>query len=286
MTKNSKISSNHHGIALVLSVLVLANLMMITLIVADVILIIGRISQAIGESEAAYYAAESAVEKAVYEVEQPPYDISDWGTSAEDPAAGQLTNSRVTWQSYIQPVYIIPVICVDDKNIVTTYNSLTDVENPNTKSCVYPEVLGQNISKQNPLKIKLRPEKSFELDFNITVPNSGGFIFYPKGIDFSWDKAASGYLIILDSNGQSFDNTADTPRHVSKSFADDQVSSPNMRARFFNGSTEEEVIYTIAPHDTPPSVFLPVGIEIVAKGYYNGQKERIIVLNKKLWKIY
>lgn len=284
MIKHSKIFSAHEGIALVLSVLILANLMMIALIVSDVILRIGKTSSAIGESETAYFAAESAIEEAVYKIEK-EYDASDLGTESAL-STGKLTNPKITWQRYIRPVTTTPIVCVDSNGITTTYTTLASISEPDTKSCIYPEsCISDNcvpltLTKSNPLHIKLRGSKSFELDYNIEVPAELGF--YPSGVDLNWDNRTPGSLIIFDSLGQVVTPTSELPSKESIYIVD---NAPNFRIRFVNDSSLPAT-YTIYPHEASWWKVLPVGIEIVAKGYYNGQKERIIVLNKKFWKIY
>ncbi len=55
--------NNQQGIALILAVLILANLFIIAFIVSDIVIRIGKSSHQIGYSEIAYLAAETAVEK-------------------------------------------------------------------------------------------------------------------------------------------------------------------------------------------------------------------------------
>jgi len=275
-----RIFSQPKGIALVLSVLILANLMMITLIVADVILRIGKTSRAIGESESAYYAAESAVERAVYDLEK-NHDGSELGTEVY-PAMGTLSNPKVTWRRYLKPILTTPVVCIGDDNIYHVYTSVSDVTASGKgaeKSCVYTNDPG-SITKSNPLRIKLRPNKSFELNFSIAAPV--GLDFYPSSIDLNWDKSTPGKLVILDSSGQTVIDTSPSP---SQYHTGTLTNSPNWRARFINYGPDDAT-YTVGPHDNPPATSLPSTIEIVGKGYYNGQKERIIILDKRLWKIY
>ncbi|HOZ36722.1 MAG TPA: hypothetical protein PLR18_02740 [bacterium] len=275
------ISRQSQGIALVLSVLILANLMMITLIVADVILRIGKTSREIGESESAYYAAEAAVEKAVYALEK-NHDGTTLGTEIY-PSMGTLSTTEITWRRYLKPIFTTPIICIGDDHIYHVYDSLADISasgKGENKSCVYTDDPGI-ITESNPLRVKLRPGKSFELDFSIAVPS--GLEFYPSSIYLNWDKSTPGSLVILDSSGQTVIDTSPSP---SQPQTDTLTNSPNWRARFINNATSTDATYVIGPHDNPPATSLPSAVEIVGKGYYNGQKERIIVLDKRLWKIY
>lgn len=266
-----------------LSVLILTNLLMITFIVTDVILRIGKTSREIGESEAAYFAAETAIEQAVYKIEK-EYDGSQLGTAAS-PSVGFLNDFKATWQRYLSPINTTPIICVDDNNVSYIYSTVADVSDPlkgGNKSCLYTATTGV-ITKENPLKVKLRGSKSFEINFNVSAPAS--LSFYPPSIDVDWPDNTLGRVVILSATGQESIDT-NTSLSIKKIPSSGQFgSTPNYRIRILNNSFSD-VTYDIGPHDSSPGHIMPVGIEIVSKGYFNNQKERIIIVDKKSWKIY
>ncbi len=278
-----KIHERQEGIALVLSVLILANLLMITFIVTDVILRIGKTSHEIGESEAAYFAAETAIEEAVYKIEK-ERDGSALGTAAA-PSAGFLNNFKATWQRYLSAINTTPVICIDDNNISYTYGSVADVTDPlkgGSKSCLYTATAGA-ITKSNPLKVKLRGTKSFEINFNVSVPAS--LSFYPPSIDIDWPNSIPGRVVVLSAAGQESVDTTTSPSILKIPSSGQFGATPNYRVRVLNNGFSD-VTYDIGPHDSGAGIIMPVGIEIVGKGYFNNQKERIIVVDRKSWKIY
>ncbi|OGG92197.1 hypothetical protein A3H03_02610 [Candidatus Kuenenbacteria bacterium RIFCSPLOWO2_12_FULL_42_13] len=279
----SQISKRQEGIALVLSVLVLSNLLMITFIVTDVILRIGKTSREIGESEAAYFAAETAIEQAVYKIEK-ERDGSEIGT-AVPPDIGFLNDFKATWRRYLSPINTTPIICVDDNNVSYIYTTVADVSDPlkgGNKSCLYTATAG-NITKGNPLKVKLRGTKSFEINFNVAVPAS--LNFYPPSIDIDWPNNTPGRIVILSATGQEVIDTMDSPSQKKIPSSGQFGNTPNYRIRVLNNGFSD-VTYDIGPHNSSPGNIMPVGIEIVGKGYFNNQKERIIVVDKKSWKIY
>ncbi|NMC51607.1 hypothetical protein GYA54_02680 [Candidatus Kuenenbacteria bacterium] len=297
----NKLLSNQGGIALVLTVLILANLLMITFIVADVILRIGKTSRAIGESESAYFAAESAMEKAIYKIEK-ERDGSELGTEGT-PASGFLDNNIISWKSYLKPIKKLgSVICFDNSNItsVFTYGSVADVTDSSkggNKNCIYTETLNSDIVKNNPLKVRLQPGRSFEIDFGVSVPT--GLVFYPDSIDIDWPAQKEGRIIVLHKNeGGGVEQDAPIyTKHIPSDpgtlpasshrnldiISGSQFLAP--RIRIINDETNNAVIYELNP-SIAGDIFMPIGIEVTAKGYYNNQKERIIISDRKNWKIY
>ncbi len=273
------------GIALVLSVLILANLMMIALVVSDVILRIGKSSQGISQSEIAYFAAETAIEKAIYQIEKNK-DASIL------PATGNLLNVNANWQLAIQSINTIAPTCFNNQNEISFPADPKSGPALNL-SCVYAEdsvsgLVNQNlIEKSNPFKVRLKPGKSFELGLNIAVPdNSGpsGSDFYPKAITIEWPAAADGHVIILTADNQMVDDTQMMTSTGKIPSSGQMDNSPDYRFRISNNSASD-VIYTIAPNNA--SELLPVGISVTAKGYYDvDKKERIIIVERRSWEIY
>lgn len=271
--------NNQSGIALVLSVLILANLLMITLVVTDVIFRIGKSSREISESEVAYFAAETATERAVYEIEN-NQNASSLGT-VDSPSQGSLDYTSGNWQRYIEPVYQILVTCIDNNQ------QLSHPADPNTetdKSCLYAKDLSQNnLTKANPLKLRLKPGKSFEFNLNISVPSD--INFYPSAVTIDWDSVFPGRVIILSADGQQIIDT-NTTTGTGKIPSSGQLgSSPDYRIRITNNGTSD-VIFTIAPNAASDN--LAVGITVTSKGYYDviDSKERIVAMEKKNWEIY
>jgi hypothetical protein len=262
-------TKNENGIALILAVLILTNLLMITLVVNDVVMRIGKSSQSIGESEVAYLAAESGIEKAIYQIEK-NHDASLLGTISA-PSTGDLPSSDGHWILSVAPVYTLPITCVDANGVISYPSTVLS-----DQSCL--SVTGP-ISKQNPLTITLQSGKSFELDLNLSVPSSLGF--YPNHLDLDWPNNTAGQLIILGDDVQ--EDPVDTA--VAHGY---RVSIPNCRIRLINSNAvgAPPVAYTIKPHDA--SEPLSIGITITSKGYYktDQEKERIIVVERRNWQIY
>ncbi|OGG86673.1 hypothetical protein A3B87_02480 [Candidatus Kuenenbacteria bacterium RIFCSPHIGHO2_02_FULL_39_13] len=261
------------GIALVLSVLILANLMMIALVVSDVILRIGKSSQGISQSEIAYFAAETAIEKAIYQIE-------NFHNASNLPADGNLSNTLGSWTRYVAGIYTTPITCFDDQQKISFP---ADQATETDKSCVYAANSSQEVIKKNtnPLKVRLKPGKSFELSLNISTPAS--LAFYPGAVTIDWP-AHSGKVIILSSDRQEVIDTSTTTGSGKIPDSGQLGNSPNYRIRLTNNSAAD-VIYTIAPQTA--NVSLPIGITITSQGYYDvNKKERIIIVERKNWEIY
>lgn len=294
---------NNSGIALVLAIIILANLMMITLIVTDVILRIGKSSQQIGEGEVAYYAAETATEEAMYQIEKNK-TVVDLGGLYE-PSEGSLSSSNGWWQRYIQGVYETPVICIDDQQKLT-YTE-TDGKTPaqigtivagevlSGKSCIYSPSSGF-INHQNVLIAILKPNKSFELNMDITAEEDSVDYYYPDYIDITWREFypprrndPDGKVIVLTSSGQlpTYDthvvNTVRAPASGSLGY------DPQTVVRIIN-ENDDYVVYEFKPNGATDN--LPVGIKITTTGYYGNysqlekKKERIIETERRNWQIY
>ncbi len=293
------------GIALILTIIILTNLLMITLIVSDVILRIGKSSQQISESEVAYYAAESSVEEAMYKIVKEK-DASSLGTSAS-PTTGNLEEVDANWERYVEPVYETLVTCVDDDNKITYYQVSSFGELAaaigsqiftNSISCIYAFSFSEHLIRQdNQLVALLAPGKSFELDLDITVSDVN---YYPEYLKVNWSKPTipgkqagdsifDGQLIILNGNQQESHSTL-TPSGsgvtvpASGSFG----TSPDYRLRAINNDSSDYVIFQFNPYGGENNKYLPVAIKVKAKGYYSStkKKERKVEAEKRNWQIY
>jgi len=272
------IRQNNQGIALVLSVLILVNLLAITLIVTDVILRVGKTSQRVGDSEIAYFAAETGIESAIYQIES-NQNAATLGTT-DSLSLGTLTDVNGSWQRYVEPVYSIRATCIDDNQHVSFP---TDPDLEIDKSCVYAQDKSQNeINKSNPLTVRLRPGKSFELDFNISTPTD--LDFYPTAVNINWASAHTGQIIILDESGQSAVDTSSVTGTGRIPSSGQFGDAPTYRLRIMNKSAAN-MTYVIEPQASNDP--LPVGISVTSAGYYQtDQKERIVVAERRNWEIY
>lgn len=290
--------SNQAGIALILAVLILANLFIITVIVADVILRVGRSSQQIGESEIAYFAAESAIEEATYQIEKNK-TAALLGT-IDTPTIHELdVVSDGYAELYVEPVYSTPVTCVNTSQEVNYYEvgALADLVTAlaadfNDNSCIYSDNFNEDpLTDSNYLVALIRPGGSFELDFNIVVPSSLAN-FYPGKLDLDWFAYGSGFpspagsVVILNDEGQNMlDTVADSGGTVKIPENSNFGTDPSFRIRVINNSGTH-VRYTFTPRANES---LPIGILVTAKGYYGSganQKERVIVIERRNWQIY
>ncbi len=304
--KKQKQFNNQQGIALILSIIVLTNLLMITLIVTDVILRIGRSSQQISESEQAYYAAESGIERGLYQIEK-NNDASSLGT-IETKATGSLDQVDANWETYVAALYSTPVTCVNHNNKITYYqvssfNDFLSKIGPevaaNSISCLYAEDFSSDIiiRYDNALVVLLEPGKSFELDLNINVADSN---FYPNQLNLKWEKpnipskqtqsdTVNGKIIVLNGSEQSITDTNNANASGITLPATGQFgSNPEYRIRIINNEVNDYGLYIFTPNGGTNNKYLPIGIELTSTGYYTTakKKERIVQVERKNWQIY
>ena len=282
----NQLKNDQQGIALVLTILVLANLLMITFAVTDVILRIGKTSQQISESEVAYFAAESAIEKSIYQIEQNK-DASTLGVVG-DPNIADLIYTQGNWESYTQPVYDTLPVCVDDQQKITfpyiedPQDTRDDLFLLSGQNCIFPlNGLGQ-IDNANYLVIMLRAGKSFELDLDIAMPL--GSNFYPHDITIEWEMPnPAGSVIVLTGTTQDKTDTS-LAANVVISPVGGFGDTPDYRLRIINNESQE-VFYHIKPNIGD---YLPIGTLITSKGYFSddNKKERIIQAQRRNWSIY
>lgn len=289
----SSIKENKKGIALVLSVLILSNLLMITLVVSDVILRISRASREIRDSEIAYLAAESAVEKAVYSIEK-GHDATGLGI-ASAPTTGSLGSTSGSWRRYIAPIFTLDLTCfnsISHESIFPVASSLSGLSSvlgssfPST-SCLFARNFdGGPLTSTDWLTVMLAPGDSFELEYTLNVPSN--IDYYPNHMDIDWtsypggSSRPAGLIISLTGAGQTSDDTG-TMGTLAVSATGNFGTNPNHKIRIINNHTEH-VLYNFKPRG---SAKLPVGISVTAKGYYGtDQKERIIVSERRHWEIY
>jgi len=271
-------SANQNGLALILVVLVLANLFIITLIVTDIVLRIGRSSYQIGQSEVAYLAAETAIEETIYAIEA-TRSTNSLGT-IDYPASNDLTYSdgteNATWSRYVSTATSTLITCVSSSQIFSYPTNPNSGEASNS-SCIYAEdkytnqVNTGSITNSNPLKIRLKPAASFQLDLDFLG------VSYPSQINVDCDSPSrpDGEIVILRAGGQIIYDTSSTCGF--------NISlSNNERVKITNNSSADAT-YTITPSVERA---LSVSLVITAKGYFQDKQERIIEVERRNWQIY
>ncbi len=293
------------GMALILTVIILTNLLMITLIMSDVVLRIGRSSQQISESEIAYYAAEGSVEKAMYKLVKEK-DASVLGT-VDSPTQGNLDEVDANWERYVESVYDTLVTCIDNNNKITYYHvsSFNELISAigmqiltNSASCIYASSFSEyTIRHDNQLVVLLAPGKSFELDLDIQVADSN---FYPEYLEANWTKPTipgkqggssvfNGELIVLHGGQQDNYSTLNpSGGGVRVPAIGSFGTAPDYRLRAVNDEVSDYVIFQFNPYGGENNKYLPVAIKVMAKGYYSStkRKERKVEAVKRNWQIY
>jgi len=304
----NQIIKNNSGIALIITVIILTNLLMITLIITDVVLRIGKSSQQISEAEIAYLAAESAIEEAIYEIEENK-DARYLGVENEI-SSGNLIEVDASWERYIKPVYTTPVTCIDAEQKFSYYNNVSSIDDlailldsvgkVGESSCIFAESFSSSqITHDNNLVVLLAPGKSFELDLNIMV---AGVNFYPDHITIDWSipdissfQGSSphvvGKIIMLSAIDQVEFPTSNSGLISIPEEPDRLATNPDYRIRIVNNETDDYALYLIDPVPTVgggPNDKLPIGIKINSDGFYSEtkKKERTIEYEKKFWQIY
>jgi hypothetical protein len=247
----------------------LANLFIIAFLVADIVIRVGHTSSEIGRSEIAYLAAETAIENAIYQIEA-DRDIGGLVNTASQ----NMVYTSSSWTRYAFAINNVSLSCVDTAGRLSYFDSLSD-PTALTRSCLYTgdAVNGLNtndISSSNPLRLRLKQGKSFQLELDI----SG--IAYPDNIIVSWLPANSaGKIIVVEDNEQFIVDTAVAPNFQ-------MFPANNQRLRIVNQSVGD-VIYTITPSFGSS---LPLGILIHARGNYGDEQERTIEVERRNWRIY
>lgn len=263
------------GMALVLAVLILANLFVIAFLVADIVIRIGRASSEIGRSEIAYLAAETAVEKAVYQIEA-ERNISGLG-SINSSVNEDMLYADAAWSRYVSSVNNTLLSCVDSNGRLGYFDNPGDPE-ALSRSCIYAEdISGFNtgaITSTNPLKVRLRPNWSFQLELDING------LSYPSYLAISWNVSnPAGRVIFVEDDEQALINTAASNNWRVPPAG---ILNSQQRLRIVNQSASD-VIYTITPSSSNP---LPLGILIHASGTYGQEQERILEVERRNWRIY
>lgn len=115
--------NNQEGIALLLTMLILAGILAITIGIANLMITEIRLSSLTGQSVTAYYAAESGIEKALYEDRKGSYD-------PPAPPSGPTTLYTST-----DPAYNVSVTTEEDSetpgNMIVTYKSIGSYKKTN-----------------------------------------------------------------------------------------------------------------------------------------------------------
>ncbi len=293
------------GMALILTIIILTNLLMITLIVSDVILRIGKSSQQISESELAYYAAESGTEEAMYKLVKEK-DASTLGTLVASTSAN-LDKVNASWERYVEPIYETLVTCVDGNNKISYYqvNSFEELVAAigsqiatNSISCIYASNFSEyTIRQDNQLVVLLAPGKSFELDLDTAVADVN---FYPEYLKANWSKPAipgkqnssatfEGELIVLNNDEQqAYSTLVSSGSGLDVPASGNFGTTPKYRLRAINNEVSDYALFQFNPYGGENNKYLPVGIKVVSKGYYSSakKKERKIEAEKRNWQIY
>lgn len=106
MKNNYHKSKDERGIALVLSMMVLASIIGLVLVSADASFSVLRSSQSIGLSEKALFAAESGVEITLYDI-----IVNQNGLNLADLSAQPMTNVDATWGRQVRVATSTPGLC-------------------------------------------------------------------------------------------------------------------------------------------------------------------------------
>ncbi len=239
--------SNQEGIALLLTIVVLAAILGLAVSVSTVVMRVIQSNRSIGVSEIAFYAAEAAAELVVYDIEVngKRLDIIDVVDEPLD------TISGATWSSGVSVQTTVPSICSSSKPKVVCGDSST-------------------VTSANPLSVTLQDGQTFQFDFDLI-----GAV-YPNTVQISWSGGGT-RVDIMDGS----DLSAETSSPVT--FPPTGTINPNDGDRFrIVNSSGSEITYTITPSSGQA---LPLGIKITTKGRFS-ESERIVELTRPSWIIY
>jgi len=260
--------------ALILSILILSNLFIVSFIIADIIIRIGKTGHEIGQSEIAYLAAETAIEESIYTIES-ARDIIALGTY-DSPTNGDMDYSGGSWSRYATVITSLRVTCIDG-NLKVTY---PDVDpDDGDSSCIYSEVTGADITNSNDLKIHLQNGKSFQLELDVSGAGYPGFLVV------SWQNKHFGQIVALDLNEDADDIQTIYDTNDIKQCNIPKIGSLNGRQRLrITNKSGHDIIYTIEPSLSDNA--LPIGVLLHTRGDYNNQQERTIEVERRNWQIY
>lgn len=248
---------NHHnsepeGIAIILSVVVLAALIGLILSVSNITFRITSTNHTIGTSEVAFFAAESGAELTVYEIEKKDFGINDLPL-----LTGQVLNgvNGATWSREVR--------------VATTTPSVCSVTNPKP-ACSNN---GGTIGTSNPLEVTLANGQAFQLDLNIVGAD------YPDRVRITWSGGSGTEVIISNSTEQTIESNS--PVTIPSSGTLDPADEYRIR---INNNSGGSVVYNVLPQGGGNTV-LPLGLDIDAWGTYRDTVRRI-QLTRPAWLIY
>ncbi|MFH1890917.1 MAG: hypothetical protein ABIJ91_05145 [Candidatus Kuenenbacteria bacterium] len=265
---------NNQGIALILSIFILSNLFIISFVVADIIIRIGKTGHGIGQSESAYLATETAIEKTIYAIEA-NRDITQLGTMA-NPDTGDMDYTNGSWSRYANVITKLALTCVDGSQKITYPAQDPD---DGEHSCIYSEIDNQDITNSNVFKVHLQDGRSFQLELDITG------IDYPNFLTVSWQNKRPGQVIALDLEEDAGNIQTIYDTDGIKQFDLPKSGSLNGRQRFkITNKSGEDIIYTIKP--SLSDYALPIGILIHTQGEYSNTHERILEVERRNWQMY
>lgn len=241
------------GIAVILSVLVLAALMGLILSVANITYRVTTTNRAIGTSGVAFFAAESGAELTIYEIER-----KDYGRPDLPELTGQSidTVSGATWAREV--------------TIATTTPSVCSVTNPRP-AC---STGGGTVTNSNPLVVTLGNGQSFQLDLNLKGAS------YPDRVAVSWSGGSGTEVVVANTSGQTTETNSPVQIPQPPSTLD-PVDEHRFRINNNSGGT---VVYTIQPQGGG-GTDLPLGLNIDASGTFR-ETVRSIELTRPAWLIY
>ncbi len=208
-----KLFDNQKGISLLLTLFILAAVLTAGLVIYDLVIRQGRISQEIGFSEVAFYAGEAGIEKVLYEINKNKIEnresIENWDNRL-------LPNSKGKW-------------------------SVEEIKE-NTETPFDPHFLnvGRIIDGHNPLEIRLKNTESFQLNLDLRVVN------YPNELNFNWEGDSS--IIIyswLKIGGGEEVEIKDTPFKLS-------IDPDKYYKIRINNFSSGDIVYTLTPNGELP----------------------------------
>jgi hypothetical protein len=240
------------GIALVLSVIVLAALIGLVIVVADLTTRATSDSNAIKATEIALAAAETAVELTIYDIEKNDKNLTDF----DPPITQSLADGPpgAFWYREVKVSTSTPALCSSGQPVCTDNDDI--------------------ISASNPLSVTLQPGQSFQLDLDI------GGAEYPNRVTVSWGGTNTRVIVLTPSGHETYTGQPvqipDPPANL------DPVD--NYRFRIINESSSVRT-YTIRPNAGTGADELPLGFKIIGIGTYQNVERRLEIL-RPAWVIY
>jgi len=239
--------SHPHGIALLLTIMLLGGLVLIAFAASSLVMAFGQTPKVLENSERAYYAAEAALERSLYEIEKLGAGLADITGS------GVIGGTAVTWSRTAFVTSKVPL-------------GRTDVRPSDPGNPV--------ISNTNPLLVTLPPGGSFQIDLNIVGavnPSYPQHVNISGSADFSYIALERGVQI-----GPTMGNNQNFPT------IGNLDPSDGLRVKITNPSGSSNRTYTITPNGNNE---LPVALVVSATGV-SGTEERTVAVERKAWLMY